>query len=110
MSKVANFSLNLVEAGVAIQVSGSFGSRQKEVQRLGRVLRPKADKRTARFYAVVSRDTLDADFDANRQKFLAEQDYAYRIVDAADILEGKYCEKGLIYLPYFLQKSNCFSR
>ncbi|MGA1450058.1 MAG: helicase, partial [Candidatus Nanopelagicales bacterium] len=71
------------------QVSGSFGSRQEEAQRLGRVLRPKADKRTARFYAVVSRDTLDADFAANRQRFLAEQGYAYRIVDADDVLEGK---------------------
>ncbi len=89
VSKVANFSLDLPEAGVAIQVSGSFGSRQEEAQRLGRVLRPKADKRTARFYAVVSRDTLDADFAANRQRFLAEQGYAYRIVDADDVLEGK---------------------
>ncbi len=89
MSKVANFSLDLPEAGVAIQVSGSFGSRQEEAQRLGRVLRPKADKRTARFYAVVSRDTLDADFAANRQRFLAEQGYAYRIVDADDVLQGK---------------------
>jgi DNA excision repair protein ERCC-3 len=89
VSKVANFSLDLPEAGVAIQVSGSFGSRQEEAQRLGRVLRPKADKRTARFYAVVSRDTLDADFAANRQRFLAEQGYAYRIVDADDVLQGK---------------------
>jgi DNA excision repair protein ERCC-3 len=86
VSKVANFSIDLPEAGVAIQVSGSFGSRQEEAQRLGRVLRPKADGRAARFYAVVARDTLDQDFAAHRQRFLAEQGYAYRIVDADDIL------------------------
>jgi DNA excision repair protein ERCC-3 len=85
VSKVANFSVDLPEAAVAIQVSGSFGSRQEEAQRLGRLLRPKADKRTARFYTIVSRDTVDADFAQNRQRFLAEQGYAYRIVDAADL-------------------------
>ncbi len=88
VSKVANFSVDLPEASVAIQVSGSFGSRQEEAQRLGRVLRPKADGRTARFYAVVARDTVDADFAAHRQRFLAEQGYAYRIVDADEILAG----------------------
>jgi DNA excision repair protein ERCC-3 len=88
VSKVANFSVDLPDAGVAIQISGSFGSRQEEAQRLGRVLRPKADGRTARFYAVVARDTVDADFAAHRQRFLAEQGYAYRIVDADDILYG----------------------
>ncbi|WP_030485593.1 DNA repair helicase XPB [Nocardioides aequoreus] len=85
VSKVANFSVDLPEAAVAIQVSGSFGSRQEEAQRLGRLLRPKADGTTARFYTVVSRDTVDADFAQNRQRFLAEQGYAYRIVDAADL-------------------------
>jgi DNA excision repair protein ERCC-3 len=85
VSKVANFSIDLPEAGIAIQVSGTFGSRQEEAQRLGRVLRPKGDGRTARFYSIVSRDTLDADFAAHRQRFLAEQGYAYRIVDADDI-------------------------
>jgi len=85
VSKVANFSIDLPEAAVAIQVSGSFGSRQEEAQRLGRVLRPKADGRTARFYAVVARDTLDQDFAAHRQRFLAEQGYAYRILDAEDL-------------------------
>jgi DNA excision repair protein ERCC-3 len=88
VSKVANFSIDLPDAGVAIQISGSFGSRQEEAQRLGRVLRPKADGRTARFYAVVARDTVDADFAAHRQRFLAEQGYAYRIVDADDVLHG----------------------
>jgi DNA excision repair protein ERCC-3 len=86
VSKVANFSIDLPEASVAIQVSGSFGSRQEEAQRLGRVLRPKSDGRVARFYAIVSRDTLDQDYAAHRQRFLAEQGYAYRIVDADDIL------------------------
>jgi DNA excision repair protein ERCC-3 len=85
VSKVANFSVDLPEASVAIQVSGSFGSRQEEAQRLGRLLRPKADGRRARFYTVVSRDTVDADFAHNRQRFLAEQGYAYRIVDAEEI-------------------------
>ena len=85
VSKVANFSVDLPEASVAIQVSGSFGSRQEEAQRLGRLLRPKADGRRARFYTVVSRDTVDADFAHNRQRFLAEQGYSYRIVDADEI-------------------------
>jgi DNA excision repair protein ERCC-3 len=84
VSKVANFSIDLPEASVAVQVSGSFGSRQEEAQRLGRLLRPKQDGRGARFYAVVARDTLDAEFAAHRQRFLAEQGYAYRIVDAED--------------------------
>jgi DNA excision repair protein ERCC-3 len=85
VSKVANFSVDLPSAAVAIQVSGSFGSRQEEAQRLGRLLRPKEDKSAARFYAIVSRDTVDADFAQHRQRFLAEQGYAYRIVDADDI-------------------------
>ncbi|MFD3684484.1 DNA repair helicase XPB [Nocardiopsis sp. NPDC058631] len=89
VSKVANFSIDLPEAGVAVQVSGSFGSRQEEAQRLGRVLRPKADGRAARFYAVVARDTLDQDYAAHRQRFLAEQGYAYRITDASDLLAGE---------------------
>ncbi len=84
VSKVANFSIDLPEASVAVQVSGSFGSRQEEAQRLGRLLRPKRDGRGARFYTVVARDTLDAEFAAHRQRFLAEQGYAYRIVDAED--------------------------
>ena len=86
VSKVANFSVDLPEATVAIQVSGTFGSRQEEAQRLGRLLRPKADGRQAHFYSVVSRDTLDTDYAAHRQRFLAEQGYAYTIVDADDLL------------------------
>ena len=86
VSKVANFSIDLPEATVAVQVSGTFGSRQEEAQRLGRLLRPKNDGRQAHFYSVVSRDTLDTDYAAHRQRFLAEQGYAYRIVDADDLL------------------------
>ncbi|MGE7433631.1 DNA repair helicase XPB [Kitasatospora sp. NPDC001175] len=85
VSKVANFSIDLPEATVAIQVSGTFGSRQEEAQRLGRVLRPKADGHAAHFYSVVARDTVDQDFAAHRQRFLAEQGYAYRIIDADDV-------------------------
>lgn len=85
VSKVANFSVDLPEAAVAIQVSGTFGSRQEEAQRLGRVLRPKGDGRAAHFYSIVTRDTVDSDFAQHRQRFLAEQGYAYRIVDADDV-------------------------
>jgi DNA excision repair protein ERCC-3 len=86
ISRVGNFSIDLPEAAVAIQVSGTFGSRQEEAQRLGRVLRPKADGRQAHFYTVVSRDTIDTEYAAHRQRFLAEQGYAYSIVDADDVL------------------------
>jgi DNA excision repair protein ERCC-3 len=86
VSKVANFSIDLPEASVAVQVSGTFGSRQEEAQRLGRLLRPKGDRRQAHFYSVVSRDTLDTEYAAHRQRFLAEQGYAYRIMDADDLL------------------------
>ncbi len=86
VSKVANFSIDLPEASVAVQVSGTFGSRQEEAQRLGRLLRPKKDGGQAHFYSVVSRDTLDAAYAAHRQRFLAEQGYAYRITDADDLL------------------------
>jgi DNA excision repair protein ERCC-3 len=86
VSKVANFSIDLPEASVAVQVSGTFGSRQEEAQRLGRLLRPKHEARQAHFYSVVSRDTLDTDYAAHRQRFLAEQGYAYRIADADDLL------------------------
>jgi DNA excision repair protein ERCC-3 len=86
VSKVANFSIDLPEAAVAIQISGTFGSRQEEAQRLGRILRPKADRRQAHFYTVIARDTLDSEYAAHRQRFLAEQGYAYKIVDADDLL------------------------
>ena len=84
VSKVANFSIDLPEASVAIQVSGSFGSRQEEAQRLGRLLRPKTNGHTASFYTLIARDTVDQEFAQNRQRFLAEQGYSYTILDAAD--------------------------
>jgi DNA excision repair protein ERCC-3 len=82
VSKVANFAVDLPDANVAIQVSGTFGSRQEEAQRLGRLLRPKSDGRPAHFYTIVTRDTRDQDFSANRQLFLTEQGYRYTIEDA----------------------------
>ena len=89
VSKVANFSIDLPDATIAIQVSGAFGSRQEEAQRLGRILRPKSDGRTAKFYSVISRDTIDQDFAQNRQRFLTEQGYSYKIIDADDVFQGK---------------------
>jgi DNA excision repair protein ERCC-3 len=89
VSKVANFSIDLPDATIAIQVSGAFGSRQEEAQRLGRILRPKSDGRGAKFYSVISRDTIDQDFAQNRQRFLAEQGYSYKIIDADDVFQGK---------------------
>ncbi|MEH0148147.1 DNA repair helicase XPB [Corynebacterium sp. Q4381] len=85
VSKVANFSIDLPGAALGIQVSGTFGSRQEEAQRLGRLLRPKADGAEATFYTIVARDTLDAEYAARRQRFLAEQGYAYRLVSADDL-------------------------
>ena len=83
VSKVATFSIDLPEAALAIQVSGTFGSRQEEAQRLGRLLRPKETE--ALFYTLVTRDSLDADYAMHRQRFLAEQGYAYRLMDAVDL-------------------------
>ena len=87
VSKVANFAIDLPDANVAIQVSGTFGSRQEEAQRLGRILRPKADGSLAYFYTVVTRDTRDQEFSANRQLFLTEQGYRYLIEDAEELLD-----------------------
>lgn len=88
VSKVANFSVDLPDASVAIQISGSFGSRQEEAQRLGRVLRPKSDGRRALFYTIVSDETVEQDFGQHRQLFLTEQGYAYEILGAGDVLGG----------------------
>jgi DNA excision repair protein ERCC-3 len=85
VSKVANFSIDLPDANVAIQLSGTFGSRQEEAQRLGRILRPKADGRQAHFYSIVTRETDDQKYATNRQRFLTEQGYSYLIVDAASL-------------------------
>ncbi len=86
VSKVANFAIDLPDANVAIQVSGTFGSRQEEAQRLGRILRPKSDGSLAYFYSIVTRDTRDQEFSANRQLFLTEQGYRYVIEDAEELL------------------------
>lgn len=82
VSKVANFAVDLPDASMAIQISGTFGSRQEEAQRLGRILRPK--ERTSRFFTLITRNTVEEDFGSNRQKFLAEQGYSYSIVKYAD--------------------------
>jgi DNA excision repair protein ERCC-3 len=86
VSKVANFAIDLPDANVAIQVSGTFGSRQEEAQRLGRILRPKSDGVLAHFYSVVTRDTNDQEFAARRQLFLTEQGYRYTILDATELI------------------------
>lgn len=78
VSKVANFAIDLPDASIAIQISGTFGSRQEEAQRLGRILRPK--ERTSRFFTLITRNTVEEDFGSNRQKFLAEQGYSYKIL------------------------------
>jgi len=85
VSKVGNFAIDLPDANVLIQVSGTFGSRQEEAQRLGRILRPKSDGSMAHFYSLVTRDTKDQDFAANRQLFLTEQGYTYEIRDEREI-------------------------
>ncbi len=84
VTKIANFAVDLPDASVAIQISGTFGSRQEEAQRLGRVLRPKSRGNQAHFYTIVSRDTVEQDFALKRQLFLCEQGYEYRILDAAE--------------------------
>ena len=95
VSKVANFAIDLPDASMAIQVSGTFGSRQEEAQRLGRILRPK--ERKSRFFTLITRNTVEEEFGSNRQKFLAEQGYSYRIArcetvaDLDEELEEKFC-------------------
>src|SRR5947199_4572230 len=86
LSKVGNFALDLPDANVLIQVSGTFGSRQEEAQRLGRILRPKTHGEVAHFYTLVSRDTREQDFAHHRQLFLTEQGYSYQIVDGTDLV------------------------
>ncbi len=88
VSKVGNFAVDLPEARVIVQISGTFGSRQEEAQRLGRVLRPKADGRRALFYSLVSDESVEQDFAQHRQLFLTEQGYAYEILDAVALRNG----------------------
>ncbi|MCO5385084.1 MAG: hypothetical protein NHB14_04250 [Desulfosporosinus sp.] len=85
VSKVANFAIDLPDANVAIQVSGTFGSRQEEAQRLGRILRPKQGESKAYFYSLVSKDTKEQEFAMHRQLFLTEQGYAYKIMIEEDL-------------------------
>jgi DNA excision repair protein ERCC-3 len=87
ISKVGNFSIDLPDVNVAIQVSGSFGSRQEEAQRLGRILRPKRNGLIAHFYTLVSQDTREQDFAARRQLFLTEQGYRYDILYANEVAD-----------------------
>jgi DNA excision repair protein ERCC-3 len=87
LSKVGNFAIDLPDANVLIQVSGTFGSRQEEAQRLGRILRPKANGEAAHFYTLVTRDTRELDFAHHRQMFLTEQGYGYLIQDEAGLFE-----------------------
>ncbi len=89
VSKVANFSVDLPDANVAIQVSGTFGSRQEEAQRLGRILRPKPQGDSATFYSLVTRNTKDQDFSQKRQLFLTEQGYKYSIWEGQHFIESK---------------------
>ena len=91
LSKVGNFAIDLPDANVMIQVSGTFGSRQEEAQRLGRILRPKDGAEPARFYTLVTRDTREMDFSHHRQLFLTEQGYSYEILDESDLLAGSSC-------------------
>jgi DNA excision repair protein ERCC-3 len=84
VSKVGNFAIDLPDANVLIQVSGTFGSRQEEAQRLGRVLRPKSDGGAAHFYSIVTQDSKEQEFAMNRQLFLTEQGYAYKIIKRGD--------------------------
>lgn len=90
VSKVANFAIDLPDANVAIQVSGTFGSRQEEAQRLGRILRPKSHGRSSHFYSLVSGETVEQEFSTRRQLFLTEQGYSYEIVDRKDSFPSYY--------------------
>jgi DNA excision repair protein ERCC-3 len=87
ISKVGNFSIDLPDVNVAIQISGTFGSRQEEAQRLGRILRPKRNGLLAHFYTLVSRDTREQDFSAKRQLFLTEQGYRYEILYDDELID-----------------------
>lgn len=100
VSKVANFAVDLPDAAVAIQVSGTFGSRQEEAQRLGRILRPKPGENQAHFYTLVSQDTVEQDFALKRQLFLCEQGYQYEIHDFDQMRRKKLAEWSSPELPF----------
>ena len=86
---MGNFAIDLPDANVLIQVSGTFGSRQEEAQRLGRILRPKGDGGDAHFFTLVTRDTRELDFAHHRQMFLTEQGYTYEILDQSEVVPRK---------------------
>jgi DNA excision repair protein ERCC-3 len=88
VSKVANFAVDLPDANVAIQISGTFGSRQEEAQRLGRILRPKTGENSAYFYTLVSEETSEEEFAKKRQLFLTEQGYQYFVVTPERVTDG----------------------
>jgi DNA excision repair protein ERCC-3 len=94
LSKVGNFAIDLPDANIMIQVSGTFGSRQEEAQRLGRILRPKEGERPAQFFTLVSRDTREMDFAHHRQLFLTEQGYTYEILDESEVVAH-----GMVHQP-----------
>jgi DNA excision repair protein ERCC-3 len=85
VSKVGNFAIDLPDANVAIQVSGTFGSRQEEAQRLGRILRPKSNGAPATFYSLVSKGTKEEECAERRQRYLTERGYTYRIATVAEL-------------------------
>jgi DNA excision repair protein ERCC-3 len=86
VSKVANFAVDIPDANVAVQISGTFGSRQEEAQRLGRILRPKSGENVAYFYTVVSGDSVEQDYAQKRELFLTEQGYNYTIIDGETLV------------------------
>jgi len=100
VSKVANFAVDLPDASVAIQVSGTFGSRQEEAQRLGRILRPKPGENQAHFYTLVSQDTVEQDFALKRQLFLCEQGYQYEIHDIEEMRQRRLADESCPKLPF----------
>ena len=104
VSKVANFAVDLPDASVAIQISGTFGSRQEEAQRLGRILRPKSGLNQAHFYTLVSHDTVEQEFALKRQLFLCEQGYSYNILDQEDFADEDVSTH-LPGRPYVYRKS-----
>lgn len=99
LSKVGNFAIDLPEANVLIQVSGTFGSRQEEAQRLGRILRPKHQGDKALFYTLVTRDTRELEFAHHRQLFLTEQGYSYRILDETELCAGASAASDAATIP-----------
>lgn len=100
VSKVANFAVDLPDASLAIQVSGTFGSRQEEAQRLGRILRPKRGENQAHFYTLVSQDTVEQDFALKRQLFLCEQGYEYEIHDIEQMRQKRLAKQSCPRLPF----------